>query len=88
MKKNNNAQKEITRDQRFEIRMSKEEKELWTKFAEDMEINPTKLARNILMTEAEATLRNKYAFKPILKAYRKYLEITKQNDILEQMQKD
>jgi len=80
--------KAIIRDQYIRIKMSKEEKELWTKFSEDMEINPTKLARNILMTEAEATLRNKYAFKPILKAYRKYLEITKQNDILEQMQKD
>ena len=87
-KKNSNAQKEIIRDQRFEIRMSKEEKELWTKFAEDMGVNPTKLARNILMTEAEATLRNKYAFKPLLKAYRKYLEVTKQNDVLEQMKKD
>ena len=80
--------KEIIRDQYIRIKMSKEEKELWTKFAEDMGINPTKLARNILMTEAEATLRNKYAFKPLLKAYRKYLEVTKQNDVLEQMKED
>ena len=85
MKKNQNAKKEVKRDTKLEIRMSKEEKELWTKFAEDMGVNPTKLARNILMTEAEATLRNKYAFKPLLKAYRKYLEVTKQKDILEQM---
>jgi hypothetical protein len=87
-KKNSNAQKEIIRDQRFEIRMSKEEKELWTKFAEDIGINPSRLARNILTETAEKKLRNKLIYKPLLQAYRKYLEVTKQNDILERMKED
>jgi hypothetical protein len=80
--------KEIIRDQYIRIKMSKEEKELWTKFAEDMGINSTRLARNILTSEAESTLRNKLAFKPVIQAYKKYLEITKQNDILERMKED
>ncbi len=80
--------KEIIRDQYIRIKMSKEEKELWTKFAEDMGINPTKLARNILLMEAEAKLKNNLFYKPVLQAYRKYLEVTKQFDILEQMKEE
>jgi antitoxin component of RelBE/YafQ-DinJ toxin-antitoxin module len=78
--KNKNACKKIQRDTKLEIRMSKEEKELFYKFAEDMGINPSRLARNILTSEAEATLGNKLAFRPVIQAYKKYLEVTKQND--------
>lgn len=80
--------KEIIRDQYIRIKMSKEEKELWSKYAEDMGINSTRLARNILMAEAEKTLINNIIYKPTLKAYRKYLEITKQYDALERLKKD
>ena len=86
--KNQNAKKEITRDQTFKIKMSKQEKEVIYKFAEDMGINPSRLARNILLEEANAKLRNKIAFKPVLQAYKKYLEVTKQFDILKKMQEE
>lgn len=88
MKKNTNASKEIKRDKKLEIRMSKEEKELWYKFAEDMGINPSRLARNLLLEEAEKKLRNKIIFKPILKGYRNYLKATKQFDTLTKMEED
>lgn len=86
--KKQNAKKEITRNKKLEIRMSEQEKELWYKFAEDMGVNPTRLARNILTEMAEKELRNKLIYKPLLKAYRNYLKITKQNDILERMKED
>jgi len=82
MKKKSNAKKEIIRDKRFEIRMSKEEKELFYKYAEDMQINPSRLARNILLKEAQS-ISSKILYKPTVKAYIKYLEITNQYDILE-----
>ena len=87
-KKKSNAEKEITRDERFEIRMSKEEKELWLEFSKDMGVNPTRLARNVLTLMAEKKLRNKLVYKPLLQAHRKYLEVTKQFDILERMKKE
>ena len=86
--KNQNAKKEITRDQTFKIKMSKEEKEVFYKYAEDMGINPSRLARNILLMEANKKLKRKIIYEPTLKAYRHYLEITKQNDILERMKED
>jgi hypothetical protein len=86
--KNQNAKKEITRDQTFKIKMSKEEKELLYEFAKDMGVNPSRLARNLLLEEAERKLRNKIIFKPILNAYRNYLKVTKQNNILERMKED
>ena len=75
MKKKPNAKKEITRDKKLEIRMSQEEKELWMKYAEDMGINASRLARNVLMSEAKSLI-NKYPLKQFVKAYLKYLELT------------
>jgi len=88
MKKNQNARKEVIRDQYFKIRISKEEKELFYKYAEDVGINPSRLARNILLIEAESKLKNNLIYKPTLKAYRKYLEITKQFDTLKLLKED
>jgi hypothetical protein len=76
--------KEIQRDQRFEIRMSKEEKDLWMKYAEDMGINPTRLARNLLMMEAENII-NKYFSKNVVKSYIKYCEVTKNKEVLDRI---
>jgi len=71
------------RDDQIRIRLSKEEKELFYAFAKEMHINSTRLARNIIMKQAVQNLRNKAFYIPIINAYKKYLEITKQNDILE-----
>lgn len=87
MKNNQNAKKEITRDEYFKIRMSKEEKELFLKFAEKAGINASRLARNILLSEAESTA-NKYAGIPAVKAYIKYLEITNQKSAIERLKED
>ena len=79
--------KEIIRDQYIRIKLSKEEKNLWLKYAEDIGINPTRLARNILMMEAESIL-NKTITKPFAKAYIKYAEVTKNKEILERIKSE
>ena len=87
MKNNQNAKKEITRDEYIKIRVSKEEKEVFYKFAEEMKISPSRLARNILMQQAESTV-TKYAIKPFAKAYIKYLEATKDYETLARLKKE
>ena len=84
MKKNRNAKKEIQRDQYFKIRMSKEEKELFFKYAEELEINPSRLGRNIIMSQAESIV-NKPFIQPIFEAYKRYLKVTNQKEALERM---
>jgi len=79
--------KEIIRDQYIRIKMSKEEKELWIKYAEEMGINSTRLARNILMIEAESLI-NKYISKNVVKAYLKYAKITNNKEILKRVKTD
>ncbi len=79
--------KEIIKDKYITIKVSKQEKELWDSFAKDIGISSTKLARNILMTEAES-LKNKYGITPIIKAYIKYLEVTNQKEALKRIQSD
>ena len=73
--------KEIIRNQYITIKVSKEEKELWLKYSESMKIAPTKLARNILMMEAKS-LVGKLIYKPVIDAYIKYCEITKNKEAL------
>jgi hypothetical protein len=87
MKNNQNAKKEITRDLYIKIRVSKEEKDLYYKFAEDMGISPSRLARNILMTEAESFL-SKLISVPTVKAYKYYLEKTNQTEELKRINSD
>lgn len=79
--------KEIIRDEYIRIKMSKEEKALWLKFAEEQKVNPTRLARNILMMEAESII-NKIIYKPIAKAYIKYLEVTKNQEALDRIKSE
>lgn len=79
--------KEIIRDKKFEIRMSDEEKELFMNFAKKTGINASRLARNILLSEAESTANN-YATVPAVKAYMKYLEITNQKSAIERLKED
>lgn len=88
MKKTPPAKKEIVRDQRFEIRMSKEEKALFNEYAKNLGIAPGRLARNIMMYEAEKNGLAKGVEKATILALRKYYEITKQYDKIEQSKKD
>jgi len=73
------------REVRMDIPMAKEEKKLFTEYAKELGINPTRLARNIIMQQAEAKLRNNAFYIPVTKAYIKYLEITNQKEILERI---
>ena len=88
MKKNQNAKKEVKRDTKLEIRMSKEEKELWYKYANSLEINPSRLARNILIMEAEKNAISKGVEKTAITALKKYYEVTKQFDMLERIKEE
>ena len=66
--------KTIQRTERIEFLVSKEEKELIWKYAEKVGMKPSRLIRNIVMLEVESKM--KYINIPIVKAYRKYLELT------------
>ncbi len=79
--------KEIIRDEYITIKVSKEEKALWLEYTKELGIPSTRLARNILMMEAECKL-NKIISKPIIKAYKKYAEITNNQEILNRLKDD
>jgi fructose-1,6-bisphosphatase len=79
--------KKIVRTEEFKIRMSKEEKELFFKLAENIGIAPSKLARNLMMSQAEAKIENAFLL-PFIKAYKSYLKTTNQNEKLEDLQKE
>ena len=66
--------KEIQRTERIEFLVSKDEKELIFKYAEHLGMKPSRLIRNIVLLEAESKL--KFINIGIVKAYRKYLELT------------
>jgi len=79
--------KKIVRTEEFKIRMSKEEKELFFKLAENIGIAPSKLARNLMMAQANSNIENAVLL-PFIKAYKSYLKTTNQNEKLEDIEKD
>ena len=64
----------IQRTNEVRVLMSDQEKELVWKYAEAMGMKPSRLIRNIVMLEVESKM--KYINITIVKAYRKYLELT------------
>lgn len=78
--------KKIVRSEEFKVRLSKEEKDLFYKFAESLGTTPSRLARNLIMGQAEATIENKIML-PFIKAYKNYLKITGQNEEIEEIEK-
>jgi len=76
--------KEIQRTNRMEIRMSDIEKEVFYAYAKECGINPSRLARNIILEQAESIL-GKVVYKPLAKGYVKYCKITKNLDALERL---
>lgn len=79
--------KPIQRTEQIRIRLSKEEKELFYSFAKECGINPTRLARNLIMMQAENIL-NKPFYIPLSKAYKKYLELTNQKQAIERLKEE
>lgn len=79
-------EREIVRDERMEIRLSKEEKELFYAYAKEIGIMPGRLARNILLDQASSKMENAVIL-PFIKGYKKYLEITGQKETLERIEK-
>ena len=79
--------KEIVRNEFITIKVSKEEKEVFKKYAEYLGLMPTRLARNILLEEATKNMIAKGIEKGTLKALKKYAEITNDNEILERFKK-
>jgi len=77
--------KKIVRTEEFRIRMSKEEKELFFKFAENMGISPSKLARNLIMKQANSNTENALLL-PLVKTYKSYLKITSQDEFLKEIE--
>jgi len=87
MKNNQNAKKEISRTEYIKIRVSKEEKELFYEYAKEIGVPPTRLARNILLSEAKNKI-NAIVGKPVIKAYKYYLKVTNQEKELQRISKD
>lgn len=77
---------ESDRNEELKIRMSKEEKEFFFKYAESIGITPGRLARNIILEQASSKLENAILL-PFLKGYKEYLKMTKQFDRLEEIEK-
>jgi hypothetical protein len=71
--------KKIIRDKVIFIKVSTEEKKLFDEYAKKLDINPSRLARNLLLQKAESGFKNIEA--PVIKAYKHYLKITNQEDI-------
>ncbi len=82
MRKKRKQYKEIQRDTNITIRVSKEEKDLIYALGKDFGMKPTRLVRNLALMQAESKLYNKAFAKPIIKAYKKYLEVTGQKEEL------
>lgn len=80
-------EREIIRDERIEIRMSKEEKELFYAYAKSIGIMPGRLARNIIMMQANAKIENTIGL-PLIKAYKGYLKMTNQNELLKEIEEE
>jgi len=78
----------IHRTVRMEVKLSEAERDLFYNYAKELGINPTRLARNLMMLQAEKKLRNMVFYIPIIKAYKKYLELTNQKNILEMIKTD
>jgi uncharacterized protein (DUF1778 family) len=79
--------KKITRTEEFKIRMSKEEKELFFKYAESIGINPSRLMRNIALDQANSKIENTMLL-PFVKAYKEYLKITDQKERLKEIEEE
>jgi len=80
--------KKIQRDTNITIRVSKEEKDLIYALAKDIGIKPTRLVRNLALSHAEDKLFNKAFAIPLIKAYKRYLKLTKQEDLLNTIEND
>jgi len=78
----------IHRIKRMEIKLSIAERDLFYSLAKEMGINPTRLARNLIMLQAEKTLKNKTFYIPVTKAYKKYLKITNQTNEIKRIESD
>ena len=76
--------KKITRDDQLRLRLSKQERALFEAYAKELGINPSRLGRNIIMSQAESIV-NKPFIVPIFEAYKKYLKVTNQKKALERM---
>jgi len=76
--------KEPIRNERLEIRLSKNEKEKIIKYSKELGVNASRLTRNIMMIEIES-LTNKYFTKPMGKGYIALLKMTNNKKELERM---
>jgi len=76
----------IIRNEFLTIKMSKEEKDLWEAYSKQLGIPKTRLARNILMMEANSKINNLFG-KHIINAYKYYLKVTNQTEELESINK-
>ena len=72
------------RNDRLEIRLTKKEKQRIMAYSKELEINASRLTRNIIMTEINS-LTNKLFYKPVGKTYINILKTMKNTDELERL---
>lgn len=77
----------INRDIEMKVRLSKEERDLFYAYAESLNMTPSRLMRNIALSQANAKVEN-VMLLPLVKAYKSYLKITDQKELLKEIEED
>lgn len=76
--------KNVVRTERMDIYMTKEEKELWVQTAKDIGINPSRLARNIILDFAESKI-DRNITKAFVHMYKKYHAFAENQEIIDRL---
>jgi hypothetical protein len=77
-----NIKKPIHRTEEFKVMVSKEEKDLIMEYAKSLEMQPTRIMRNLIIMRAESFI-DRNLDKATVKAYAGYLKLCGQDEYLE-----
>lgn len=81
-----NIKKPIHRTAEFKVMVSEEEKELIIEYAKSLEMQPTRIMRNLILMRAESFI-NRNIDKASVKAYINYLKLCGKDEYLEMLKK-
>lgn len=79
-----NIKKAIHRTAEFKVMVSEEEKELIVEYAKSLEMQPTRIMRNLILMRAESFI-DRNMDKATVKAYQTYLKICGEDEYLERL---
>jgi len=82
-----NIKKPIHRTAEFKVMVSEEEKELIVEYAKSLEMQPTRIMRNLILMRAESFI-NRNIDKASVKAYINYLKVCGKDEYLEMLKNE